>query len=100
MLSLMELPRNAYFKKKLNNKSEIPSNMEIKAKNTCHIFQIFFEITKKNYYKKEILPIELFDNSVDEVLSINIRLKNKDENYFNKNNEQIEVKEFYQDIYT
>ena len=100
MLSLMELPRNAYFKEKLNNKSEIPSNMEIKAKNTCHILQIFFEITKKNYYKKEILPIELFDNSVDEVLSINIRLKNKDENYFNKNNEQIEVKEFYQDIYT
>ena len=100
MLSLMELPRNGYFKEKHNNKSEIPSNMEIKAKNTCHIFQIFFEITKKNYYKKEILPIELFDNSVDEVLSINIRLKNKDENYFNKNNEQIEVKEFYQDIYT
>ena len=100
MLPLMELPLKAYTKENLPHNGKIPSNMEIKAKNSCHLFQIFFEITKKNNYKKEILPIELFDNSVNEVLAINIRLKNKDENYFNKNNEQIEVKEFYQDIYT
>ena len=100
MLPLMELPLKAYTKENLPHNGKIPSNMEIKAKNSCHLFQIFFEITKKNNYKKEILPIELFDNSVNEVLAINIRLKNKDQNYFNKNNEQIEVKEFYQDIYT
>ena len=48
MLPLMEFPLKAYTKENLPHNGQIPSNMEIKAKNSCHLFQIFFEITKKN----------------------------------------------------
>ncbi len=47
MLLLMELPLTAYTKENLPHQEKIPSNMEIKSKNSCHLFQIFFEITKK-----------------------------------------------------
>ncbi len=47
MLPLMELPLKAYTKENLPHQEKTPSNMEIKAKNSCHLFQIFFEIKKK-----------------------------------------------------
>ena len=100
MASLLKKPRLNYFQENNLKSKEIPSKFEIKSKNTFHIFDINFQISNKNLYDESILPIELFDNSVDKVLCINLRLKNKEQNYFNKNNEKIEVSEYYQDIYT
>ena len=100
MASLLKKPRLNYFQENKLKSTEIPSKFEIKSKNTFHIFDINFQISNKNLYDESILPIELFDNSVDKILCINLRLKNKEQNYFNKNNEKIEVSEYYQDIYT
>lgn len=100
MASLLKKPRDSFFQENIFNSKEIPLNFEIESKNTFHSFDINFQISKKDLFDETIRPIELFDNSVDRVLAINLRLKNNENQYYNKNNEQIEVKEFYQDIYT
>ena len=100
MMSLLKKPKFNYFKENFSKSAENPIKLEIKAKNTCHIFEILFQISEKSLYDESILPIELFDTSVKEVLAINVHLKNKEQKYFNKNNEQILVNEYYQDIYT
>ena len=100
MTSLLKRPRVNYFKENDPKSLESPQKMEIKSRNTFHIFEIYFQISSKNNYDESILPIELFDTSVDEILCINLRLINKEQNYFNKNNEKIEVSNYYQDIYT
>ena len=100
MMSLLKKPKFNYFKENFSKSAANPIKLEIKAKNTCHIFEILFQISEKSLYDESILPIELFDTSVQEVLAINVHLKNKEQKYFNKNNEQILVNEYYQDIYT
>ena len=83
------------------NKSKENSNfMEIKAKNSNYHFEIFFEISNKDKYDESIRPNELFESSVKDVLAINLRLKDENKTYYNNNNEQILVDEYYQDIYT
>ena len=100
MMSMLKKPKINYFKENFSKSLENPIKLEIKAKNTCHTFEILFQISDKNLYDESILPIELFESSVKEVLAINLHLKNKEQKYFNKNNEQILVNEYYQDIYT
>ena len=74
--------------------------MEIKAKNiNCH-FEIFFEILSKANYDESIRTNELFESSVKDVLAINLRLKDENKMFYNKNNELILMEEYYQDIYT
>jgi hypothetical protein len=99
-MSLLKKPKFNYFKENFSKSAANPIKLEIKAKNTCHIFEILLQISEKSLYDESILPIELFDTSVKEVLAINVHLKNKEQKYFNKNNEQIVVNEYYQDIYT
>ena len=92
--------KNILSKKNPNKFKEIPHFMEIKAKNSCHLFEIFFEISNKVKYDESLWPNELFDSSVKNVLAINLRLKNKNTKFYNSNNEQILLNEYYQDLYT
>ena len=84
----------------LSDFNTIPQNFEIKAQNSAHIFNIRFEISKKSSNKENLKPNELFNTSDLEVLVIKAVLINKNEKIFNKNNEVIDVSEFYQDKYT
>ena len=79
---------------------EIPYSIELKANNSFHKFELCLEISNKALYEEKLRPIELFETSVDSVLSISLRLLNKNRTFYNKNNEVLEVSEFYQDIYT
>ena len=92
--------KNIFSSKNLNKSKENSNFMEIKAKNSNFHFEIFFEISNKDKYDESIRPIELFESSVKDVLAINLRLKDKNKTYYNNNNEQILVDEYYQDIYT
>ena len=100
MMSSMKKPKDFFIEENYLKSQEIPSNFEIQAKNSIHLFEINFQISQKDLYDETLRPIEFFDNSVDKVLAINLRLKNKNQNYYNKNNEKVDVKEYYQDIYT
>ena len=84
----------------LNESLENPDIMVIKAKNSNYHFEIFFEISKKDKYDQTIRPNELFESSVEDVLAINLRLKDENKTFYDNNNEQILVNEYYQDIYT
>lgn len=99
-MSLLKNEHDLFLEENDHKTQDISLNMEIKAKNSFHTFEINFQISNKTHFDEAIRPIELFDSSVNNVLAINLLLKNKDQNYYNKNNEQIEVMEFYQDIYT
>lgn len=99
-MSLLKNENDLFLEENDHKTQDISLNMEIKAKNSFHTFEINFQISNKTHFDEAIRPIELFDSSVNNVLAINLLLKNKDQNYYNKNNEQIEVMEFYQDIYT
>ena len=92
--------KNILSKKNLNKSKENPDLMEIKAKNSNYHFEIFFEISNKINYDESIRPKELFESSVKDVLAINLRLKDENKTFYNNNNEQILIDEYYQDIYT
>ena len=98
-----QLTKNFLFEKNfkgLQNPKQISKNIVIKTANSCHIFQMNFDIRKKTLNKENLTPNELFDTSADEAMSISAQLIDKDQKFFNKSNEGIVVNEFYQDIYT
>ena len=92
--------KNFYSNINLNDSNTIPKNFEIKAENSTHIFNISLEICKKSSIRENTNPNQQFNISGNEVLSISAELINKNERFFNKSNEEIEAKEFYNDIYT
>ncbi len=69
--------------------------MVIKAKNSNYHFEISFEISIKDKYDQTIRPNELFESSVEDVLAINLRLKDENKTFYDNNNEQILVNEYY-----
>ena len=79
---------------------EIPFITEIKSANSFHKFELCLQIAKKTLFEEKLRPIELFNTSVDKVLSLSLRLLTKNKSFYNKNNELLEVSEFYLDIYT
>lgn len=90
---------NIYTSKK--NKESIV----IKVKNTCHFFKIFFIISPANFIPAEFHPNKLIISSEEEKeeeekLIIKAELLNKNESFFNSNNEEIEFSEKYYEIYT
>ena len=88
------------FSQNLPESKELPYITEIKSNNSFHKFELYLEISNQTLYEEKLRPIELFNTSVDKVLSISLRLLNKNKTFYNKNNELLEVTEFYQDIYT
>lgn len=79
---------------------EIPYTTEIKSNNSFHKFELCLQIAEKTLFEEKLRPIELFNTSVENVLSISLRLLTKNKSFYNKNNELLVVTEFYQDIYT
>ena len=79
---------------------EIPFITEIKSTNSFHKFELCLQIAKKTLFEEKLRPIELFSTSVENILSISLRLLTKNKSFYNKNSELLEVNEFYQDIYT
>ena len=88
------------FSPNLPEGKEIPFITEIKSANSFHKFELCLQIAKKTLFEEKLRPIELFNTSVDKVLSLSLRLLTKNKSFYNKNNELLEVSEFYLDIYT
>lgn len=72
----------------------------IKAKNTCHYFKIFFIISYGNSIPEEFHTKNINDLSQGETMIVQAELLNKNELYFNENNEEIEISEKYYEIYS
>ena len=72
----------------------------IKTKNTCHYFKIFFTISYGNSISEEFRPKNVNDLSGEEIMIVKAELLNKNEFYFNENNEEIELSEKYYEIYS
>ena len=73
----------------------------IKARNSCHKFKIFFSISQSSSIPTEFDDKNCFSSSIEgEKLIIKAELLNKEESYFNENNEEIEISEKYLEIYS
>ena len=72
----------------------------IKTKNSCYYYKIFFIISIANSIPEEFKPKENYKISEGEVMIIQAELLNKNELYFNENNEEIEFSEKYYEIYS
>lgn len=71
----------------------------IKTKNSCYYFKIYFIISPLNYIPEEFRPKEIIDMSEGERMIIQAEILNKNELYFNEN-DQIEFSEKYYEIYS
>ena len=61
----------------------------IKARNSCHKFKIFFSISQSSSIPTEFDDKNYFSSSIEgEKLIIKAELLNKEESYFNENNEE------------
>lgn len=65
------------FSQNLPESKELPYITEIKSNNSFHKFELYLEIANQTLYEEKLRPIELFNTSVDKVLSISLRLLNK-----------------------
>jgi len=74
----------------------------IKTKNSCHTFKISFLISSISSIPKEFHSQNLFKNTqgVDQLMIIQAELINKNEPFFNENNEEIEISDKYYEIYS
>ena len=90
---IMMKEKSSVFKRQKNS-------IIIQIKNSCHIFKISFKIQPINSIPEELQPKNLYHYSVDEIMVIQAELLNKDESFFNENNEEIEIYEKYYEIYS
>ena len=98
----MEYPREKLLSKEkaIPNPKKNNDYLSIKVNNSCHYFNISFMISKKDSIPIEYLP-KTFNNLKEPTfMIIQADLKNKEEHFFNNNNEEIEISEKYYDIYT
>lgn len=93
---IMSTKENIYTSKK-NRESIV-----IKAKNSCHFFKIFFIISSIKNIKTEFETKNAINTSVkeEEKMIIQAEILNKNETFFNENNEEIEFSEKYYEIYS
>ena len=82
------------------NCSNLKDNFQIKAKNTCHLFKISFNISHKNSIPKEIQSSYIIESPYNELMIIQAELLNKNESYYIENIDKIEISEKYCAIYS
>ena len=82
------------------NYSNIKDEIQIKAKNTCHLFKISFIISPKNSIPKEIQSQKIIDSPYNEMMIIQAELINKNESFYIENIDKIEISEKYCSIYS
>ena len=82
------------------NYSNLKDNIQIKAKNTCHLFKISFIISHKNSIPKEIQSPDIIESPYNELMIIQAELLNKNEPYYIENIDKIEISEKYCAIYS
>lgn len=89
-------------KKNIHTRKKNKDSILIKTKNSCHTFKISFLISTISSIPKEFHPQNLFKNTqgVDQLMIIQAELINKNEPFFNENNEEIEISDKYYEIYS
>ena len=86
--------------KKISNLGKNSNYFPVKVNNSCHLFNISFVISKRDSIPKEYYP-KTFNNIIEpKFMIIKADLINKDEHYFNNNNEEIEISQKYYETYT
>ena len=82
------------------NYSNLKDYIQIKAKNTCHLFKISFIISPKNSIPKEIQSQKIIESPYNEMMIIQAELLNKNESFYIENIDKIEISEKYCAIYS
>ena len=86
--------------KKISNLKKNNNYFSVKVNSSCHLFNISFIISKRDSIPKEYYP-KTFNNIIEpKFMIIQADLINKEEHYFNNNNEEIEISQKYYETYT